>query len=242
MIACYDLCTQQCSFDFVQWLVIAKTHGATHIRLAREGKFKSKAAKYTNPEERLANIVKPAVALAGLEYSEGKKEGVEFYHGVGGTIEAYKKFGRIEKIKGVLPPKTGGITITLRNMLRETRNSDRKAWRRFAQEVGALVIPDYADQPIHLHERMSLYEGAKMNFLVGNGPATLCIFSEAPYAILKVAPEEDGAGSLKFLKTQGIEEGFQYPWRNEKQQLVWTGDSYPEIVKAYEKLLPQIGQ
>ncbi len=69
----------------------------------------------------------------------------------------------------------------MRNTQRSpTRNSDEKTWREFAAEIGARVIPDYEDEPIHLHERMALYAGAEMNFFDTNGPIILCFMSEAP--------------------------------------------------------------
>src|SRR5688572_2141828 len=234
MLPCYDLATQPASYDIFQWLVTVKTRGETAVRLAFNGKFKSK--HYTDQPIRFENIIKPGIALSGLEYTIGDKEGVEHYHGIGGVIKAYKEFGRIEKLKGVLPPKPGGITVTLRNMdSRQQRNSGPD-WLRFAKEVGALVIPDFKDKGIDLHERMALYEGARMNFFVGNGPATLCIHSEAPYAVLKVAPEAEGSGSVKFLRSEGLEPGAQYPWANARQKLFWGGDTYDEIMRAYEEM------
>ncbi len=215
-------------------MVTVKTRGAKEVRLAFDGRFKPK--QYQDQPERFENIIKPGVLLAGLPYTIGAKEGQEHYHGIGGVFGAWKEFGRLEKLRGVLPPKTGDyVTVTIRSVDWKSGRNSGPDWARFAEETKAVVIPDYRDQKIDLHERMSLYEGSRMNFFVGNGPAVLCVLSEAPYSVLKVAPDEDGSGSVKFLESEGLQKGSQYPWANERQRLFWGGDSYEEIMEAYER-------
>jgi hypothetical protein len=208
--------------------VVASTSGVDHIRFYKDGGFKSKW--FRNYEERFDSILVPACALAGCEYSIGPKEGEVFSNQAG----AVARMKEIKKLKGVLPVERGDyITVTLRNTGKEYRNSS-KSWKRFIEEKKPVVIPDYADQKIHLHERMRLYEGAKMNFLVSNGPATLVYFSEAPYAVLKIV--SSGSASKEYLEKQGMPEGFQWKFRGKNQKMFWMDDTYENINKAYEEM------
>ena len=238
MLACYNLREQQASFDYFQWLVTAKTRGATSVRLHVAEGIKKKNAKYDAAEglRRYENIIKPGAVLAGLESTEGPLEGERFYHGIGGVIKTYQEIGSIKKLKGVLPVGGYKYTVTLRNAAREQRNSNVENWLKFAKAVDAFVIQDYRDKPIGLHERMALYEGAEMNYMVSNGPAILCILSEAPCAILKIAPEAEGSGSAKFLESEGLPKGTQYSWFNNRQRLFWCDDTYENICKAHEEM------
>jgi hypothetical protein len=67
-----------------------------------------------------------------------------------------------------------------------------------------LVIPDYDDVPIHLHERMALYAGAEMNFFVTNGPVMSCFLSEYPAMGFDVQKSP--------MKGFGVPFGESYPW------------------------------
>ena len=199
------------------------------------GSYPSK--DYNDRQERIESIIKPACALAGMDhFFTSEKVGEEYDHLAGATIRAWKKCGKFEKLKGVKPPVPGHITITLRKSRREYRNSSA-AWLEMAKAVpGVVVIQDYAEKPLHLHDRMALYEGAKMNFFVANGPAVLCLYSDAPYAVVGMYGNDEGAHASrdrKYLDFEGMKEGFQYPWANKNQRIFWTPDSLGNIEKAY---------
>lgn len=212
------------------WLAIARTNGAKKIRFGFDGTFKPK--DYSNPKERFESILKPACELVGIPWSVGQKEGKEYSHFIGELIQTYKKFGRIEKFGNY----KGGdyVTVTLRNSRKEYRNSSED-WRRFAREIGALVIPDYEDMKIGLQERMKIYENARLNMFVNNGPAMLCIASDIPYAILKYA-NKGGATNEEWLAGQGLPRDSQYPFASEKQRIFWGSDTYHEIWSAFEEM------
>lgn len=228
--ACYDLASQPCSFDFATWLAVARTNGAQEVRFSVDGGFKSK--DYGDPRERFESILKPLCELVGVPYSIGKKEGHLFGHFISDLIGTYKKFGRLEKYGKY----EGGeyTTVTVRNSRKEYRNSSDD-WRKFAKEIGALVIPDYADVKIDLAERFRIYQNARLNLFVNNGPAMLCICSDIPYGILKYA-NKGGATNEEWLAGQGLPRGSQYPWANERQRIFWGGDSYSEIREAFEEM------
>lgn len=223
MDAVYKLNTSPANFNFLEFLVSAKTLGATSI-VIDNSKF-NKKYPVCETVERLESIVEPACALAGLPFKYGVRNGTEIdcgYH-MSLPIMLYKKYGRIEKLSSVLPKGTADYTITLRNYYRdEERNSNEEAWLKFADEIGAVVIRDWCDEKIHLHDRMALYAGAKMNFFTNNGPAALCVFSDYPYTLFV----------KKFVKAYHDihwPENTQVPWANENQRTFWQTDSYENI-------------
>lgn len=180
MLALYDLRRKIAGFDFFPWLVMQRSFGAKEVVFD-----KSNPATHKWPIEminrRFESILWPGPALLGMKASIGNR-GAQLgpYHQR--DLVRLTREGRImPKLKTVLKPRDVEYTITLRNTQRAPgRNSREADWRKFADEIGALVIPDYDDKPIHLHERMALYAGAKMNFFTTNGPVMLCFLSEYP--------------------------------------------------------------
>jgi hypothetical protein len=174
----YALRNRIAGFDFFPWLICQKAVGFTEVvfdtRTPKTDKF-----SIDKVWKRYESILKPGPALLGMKCSEGT-EGTEVPGSPKDLCELARK-GPIPRLKSVLPPKSVEYTITLRNFERwPHRNSNVKAWETFAAEIGAEVIEDYEVKPIHLHERMALYAGAKMNFFVTNGPVMLCFLSEYP--------------------------------------------------------------
>lgn len=235
----YDLSKRPASFDFITCLATAKTLGCTDVRFVLNG-WKKK--NYKDPEERFRSIVEPAVKLWGMDYSVGEPEGVPVTHFFPGCFEAFKKHGRIEKIP-VRCEDRGYVTITLRGCGPERtpeRNSKDEEWRKFAATLDRKVIwlRDYEQQPLDLQDRMKLYAGAHMNFFVINGPATLCIHSEAPYLIMRTIGCERSGGSTSpsFMRQIGITPGFQFPWSNHRQMLSYKDDTAENIAEEYAQL------
>jgi hypothetical protein len=114
-----------------------------------------------------------------MTWSEGT-DGVETKGGQQELVDFCKAGVEMPRLKSVLPPGKERYTVTLRTTRRWPNRNSRQDWLTFAAEIGARVIPDYDVEPIHLHERMSLYAGAEMNFFVTNGPVMLCFLSEYP--------------------------------------------------------------
>lgn len=220
MIARYDLSRYPASFNFLEFLVASKTLGADHVCFDHSAGLLSKYPEVQRTN-RILSILEPACELAGMTYSYGKPEG-EFidpgYH-ISAVLDAYKKNGYLAKLKTVLPPKDEKYTVTLRHLTRHPdRNSNREEWLRFAEKIGAFVIEDYMDKPIHLHERMAYYAGAKMNFFVANGPVVMCLFSDYPCVKFMARVNE------KYLQQHGWWRN-PLPWANENQHTLWCEDT-----------------
>lgn len=223
MRALYDTGEWLTSFNFFEWLVQAKTLGATvvvfDIRRLRGNKWPRDIAK-----ERFRSICVPGAALAGLPYEvfgsgdRGDTNARNVARANGGALLAFwREHGGFERLRSPKPPGTERYTVTLRKTQRSPlRNSDESVWRNFATEIGARIIPDYEDEPIHLHDRMALYAGAEMNFFVSNGPGLLCSFTEYPCMLFNT---HHSAGSLEADGLKGW--GAQHPWLLPNQRAIW---------------------
>ena len=232
MRALYDFSRQLACFNIAEWLVCAKTLGAESVvfdmRMIRTKKW-----PYPVIMKRIESICLPMPALAGLPHETVttglEPRGVEIGKANGKMlVEFWNSYGKIERLKSVSKPQHERYTVTLRNTERSPlRNSDERVWRDFAAEIGARVIPDYAVEPIHLHDRMALYAGAEMNFFVSNGPGVLCSLSEYPGMMFNAhhalgSYQNDGMGGW----------GCQYPWSTERFRLVWE-EATPENLRRH---------
>ena len=153
---------------------------------------------------------------------------------------------------------TEPVTITLREAPHwKHRNSNLEAWLRFADDLqrrGQPVIflrdtaraneplPGYASCPIaswNVDLRMALYERARANLFVSNGPAGLALFGDRPYLYFLHIFKDDLYGPNNpgwWLGSNGIDEGEQWPWALPTQRLVWRPDTYENISAAWEEL------
>lgn len=229
MRALYDCSRYLTSFNFFEWLLQAEANGATtvvfDIRGLRGDKWPTALAR-----QRFHSICEPGPALIGLphEVFDGgtslPTRARELARPGGRDLVSFWRAGRrFKRLRSVLAPGTERYTVTLRNTQRSPRrNSDDAAWRGFAAEIGARVIPDYEDEPIGLHARMALYAGAEMNFFVSNGPAVLCSFTEYPCMLFNTHHARES------LLDDGMADGEQYPWLLPNQRAIWeqaTGES-----------------
>ena len=223
--ALYELERKIAGFDFFPWLVMQKAHGADSVVFDVSGRINMKWPTEI-AMQRFESILKPGVALAGMSWSMGR-HGSQYgpYH-QSDLIRLCASGMVLPRLRSVLPHGKERFTVTLRKTERAPgRNSNEAAWRTFAEEIGALVIPDYADKPMHLHERMALYAGAEMNFFVGNGPGVLCVLSEAPwmqFCVHKSSPEK-----------MGIPFGGRYPFCLPQHHMVWESDTLENIRKHF---------
>src|SRR5262245_19253283 len=227
MIAVYRLSDQSASFEFFFWLVLVVARGATEIVVDPSNPKTSKMSM-DDISRYLRSVIVPGAALARVPLS--------IKAGVGGMtasardlipwVRAGNSFKRLESVK---PPGNAKYTVTLRNHKRaQNRNSNIPAWRQFAKEIGAEVIEDYADRPLHLHDRMALYAGAKMNFTVCNGPAGLLALTAYPQRMF-VPNKSSRNAQLKF----GVQlEAERWPWMLPSQRLVWQEDTIENLRAA----------
>lgn len=222
MRALYDCSRYLTSFNFFEWLLQAEANGASVVVFDIRG-MRSDKWSQSKSLKRFWSICAPGPALIGLRHevfrpgNSLRTEARDVAQPGGKPLVDFWKAGRrFKRLKSVRPPKSVRYTVTLRKTERSPlRDSDEAIWRAFAQEIGALVIPDYDEQPIHLHERMALYAGAEMNFFVSNGPGVLCSFTEYPCMLFNTV---HARGSLL---ADGLEDGAQYPWMLENQRAVW---------------------
>lgn len=136
------------------------------------------------------------------------------------------------------------VVITLRECDYSThRNSDLQAWLAFArdlEEAGERVIfvrdtakasesiKNFQTFPLASFEvriRLALYEQAKMNFFVSNGPMMLAAFSAAPYCYLMT----------QYAGSQGPA---RYPWANDNQRIFYLQDTTANLMKVWRDANP----
>ncbi len=225
MKALYSLSSKIAGFDFFPWLVMQAGAGATEIvfdiRNPSTGKWPLQTVM-----RRFESILLPGPELLGLRSSIGT-EGAQLapYH-QSQLVKLSKAGVKFPRLRSVLPAGNERYTVTLRRTQRaDTRNSNVDVWRTFAGEIGARVIPDYDDEPIHLHERMALYAGAEMNFFVTNGPAVLCFLSEYPamqFDVQKGPP-----------KNAGLAHGERYPFLLPQHHQIYEPDDLDVIRRHF---------
>ncbi len=174
--------------------------------------------------KRFESILYPAPALLGLKASIGNAGNPKLVSGSQAhLVRAWNP--SFARLKSVRPPGKERYTVTLRKTQRSpTRNSDEGVWREFAKEIGARVIPDYEDEPIHLHERMALYAGAEMNFFVTNGPVILCFLSTYPAMSFDL--------QIAKMTHMGVPWGEKYPFCLDNQFQIYEPPT-PENIRRH---------
>lgn len=242
--AVYDLEHQPTTYDFVCWLVLVKTLGAKHVHFAYEGKIQDWKYPASQAWKRFGNILVPLCEMFDLPFTVGKRvKGFTCGYRWGHVESLYKRLGQIEKLPSTHFEKKGHITITIRDTIKfKWKDSNREAWLRFAEylENGGeqVIVLDDSDSTgmiLEPQKRLELYASAKMNLGGSGGPMSLCLFSECPYLVLNLVPdnEENKAGIIEDFRSQGFPVGSQFSFRNKDQLLNWNPDSYENIMKAY---------
>ena len=150
------------------------------------------------------------------------------------------------------------VTITLREANHVGfRNSKLEEWLLFAgwlkaqgqkvifvrdtakaeqQLAGEMTMPDASK---HLLVRAALYEQAKCNLFVSNGPAMLPVFMDCPWLMVNALTDERSDftvnTTLGWEKSTGIPAGGQWPWAKPNQRIVWQEDKFEHIRRAWEE-------
>ena len=93
---------------------------------------------------------------------------------------------------------------------------------------------------LDLHARVALYERAKANLFVANGPCILAAFGDRPWLTFTPIEPDDSlykANTAQFWRMYvGVDVGGQYPWSRPDQRIVWKADSYENICAAWRDL------
>jgi hypothetical protein len=140
----------------------------------------------------------------------------------------------IDKCVGSAP-----VVITLREAAYDThRNSNLREWLRFAAGLDAGVIfvrdtakahepldgfPTYPHASTDVQVRMALYEQARMNFFVSNGPWMMAGLSHAPYRYFMT----------QYANSHG--HGPQYPWAGPDQRIVYALDRFENLTAVWRQ-------
>lgn len=181
-----------------------------------------------------------------------------------GVVEAAKAGEPVPKFKSPLPPPIFGqyVTITLREAVDwPHRNSNIDAWMKFAfylrgegervifvRETGEadVTLDAFGTSPKaskDLLYRMALYNGARANLFVSNGPASLAWFSDKPWLMFTEVEQEGLETTYKpntpkaWRENMGIEVGQQWPWSKPNQRIIWQKDDYETIVEAWRNFI-----
>jgi hypothetical protein len=161
---------------------------------------------------------------------------------------------------GILARKGAYVTITLREAAYSGhRNSNMDQWLPFAEYLTAngervIFVRDtrYATEGITGYEtcpaasididaRCALYEGARTNIFVANGPWSLALFGTRPWLMFCELSGMDPypPNTDSWWRTfHGIGQGEQFPWAHPTQRVVWQRDTFANLVKAWEELEP----
>lgn len=229
----------------------------------RDGKVRLSSAYRRRMFE---NVMRPMLAFVdAVESPEAAQIGRanEFYC----TRNICARIKRGEKLPRMWAPDEavsrmeryeGCVTITLREADEwPHRNSNVEAWLKFANDLKAkgervVFVRDTAkayEPPIDgfedcpaastdLHMRGALYQLAKMNFFVANGPIMLAVYGHVNYRVfLNLQPDGHAymADTPRFWREKnGVEPGGQFPWVLPNQLIVWSEDRYEAISASWE--------
>jgi len=218
--------------------------------------------------EMLHNVAGPMVSMIGGETNKifgGEYKFSVFYKDVVEAIHNGEKIPKfkpsqtaMELVQDDLRGLKAPVTITLREATHSPwRNSDLTSWLAFAkylEDHGEEVIflrdtkyahdefDDFSTHPaasVDLHIRTALYQQAKCNLFVSNGPMTINYHLDTPFITFIEVDEGHHQryrpGWPEFWpECMGIEVGQQFPWFNEAQRIIWKKDSLENLIEAWE--------
>jgi hypothetical protein len=266
----YNIASGPLAYDFISWLIdqemIRVREGAPPpLKVAfwksHDGS-EPLALQNVAGRRMFANVIRPAIELIGAveePYCGGR---YRREHLIADIIKASRRGEQVPRLKINLIPRLdpGYVTITLREARHwPTRNSHVHEWLKFAaylKKRGERVIfvrdTAMANEPItgettfpiasvDLRARMGLYQQAKCNCFVGNGPSSLAMFSDQPFIIFNEVYADDhpyypATGHfLRAMLDLDPDEDQQFPWCRADQRVVWEPDTYDNMVAAWER-------
>lgn len=218
----------------------------------------------------LQEVIRPALALIGAVEDNaamlGRSKELYLFRDIAQAARAGEQVPKfkapewaVEAIAGIIgdqPP----VTITLREAEHTPqRNSNIDEWLKFARwlaKCGENIIfirdtakadeplvcefPDCPEASKNLHMRMALYEKAKANLFVSNGPVTLAQYSDRPWLMFHPKTNNNdsyiGGTPAFWEEAQTIPVGSQLPWSRPDQKIVWEEPTFENLVSAWKKL------
>ncbi len=150
------------------------------------------------------------------------------------------------------------VTITLREAAYSShRNSNIDEWLRFAEYLEAqgehiIFVRDTkfaADSitgfdtcpaaAVDIDVRLALYERAKCNLFVANGPWNLALFGTRPWLMFceinAMDPYPPNTAQW-WQQFHGVGPPEQLPWSRPDQRIIWRRDTFGNMVQAWEQL------
>lgn len=244
--------------------------GPTHICITRkedEAKLAPENELYRN--EFIKSVMLPALTLFDCVHDGEARNGRTYPMYSLQEVTTYAQEG--EKVPRLKAPADAlmamrahlqcePVVITLReHKMWDHRNSDIGEWVKFAHYLEArgekvIFLRDYyhADEDIdgfetmpvasrNLIVRTALYESAKCNCFVSNGPSIFALFGNRPFLTFVRCSEDEEYPANRpdwWIKFQGILPPEQFPWSSPTQRMIWEPDTYENMVKAWEELFP----
>lgn len=214
------------------------------------------------------NVMRPLIAMIGaVEDSAAiaaRPSNIYTFRNVTAAVRKGEQVPRLGPSQAAvdLVAKTFGedgiVTITLRETeLYPHRNSNLAEWLKVAgylQQQGERVVfvrdTVTAHEPIDGYEtfplastdidvRVALYDAARCNLFVSNGPATLAMFGRKPLLMFCPVSEMDVCQASRpqwWRENHGISDGEQLPWLDAKQRIIWKADTFENIRDAWNGL------
>lgn len=175
-------------------------------------------------------------------------------HLLGPAVQAHKNGEAIPKLRSsryadsvyINAPRY--ITITHRNTKPAIRNTDREMLWKIGDCIGSsynvMHIFDTADTlhnglksvgPLSVDLRLACYRHAALNILPNGGPASLCVFSDAPYLMFDAGDHIPGWREM--MVDQGIPYYASPPWAHGRQHFIYGKPTYELMVKSIDAVL-----
>lgn len=230
MIALYNMAYRKFPFtwDFTTFLVKARHVGATGIDFNLAG---ARSTKWPMEEsvKRFWNYMHPMPTLFYGMTSSVNQGGDDL--GLSVRMEDLPVDFERMRLPDVHIQDRGHVTVTIRDTFhRPNKNSDPGVWRKFAREVGAIVIEDSRVREISLKDRFALYAGARMNYGVPNGPFSVLWYTEYPMMMFS-----DPVETKKSWGGHSVKVGDTLPWLRGNQHLLWEKPTVDILMKAHEQ-------
>jgi len=257
--ACYHFANVPGGFDFLTWLLTQEVY---RVDSECPGPLKVAFWRGRNPEPNpwIDTVYRPMLKMIGaVEDDRAMRRMGANVHVTRSLAALYRIGSKLPRLHAVgnydLPRNI--ITITLRECdVFPHRNSDLITWYEFSRMLRArgervIFVRDTskAEEPItgcetcplasrDLDARMWLYENAKLNFFVSNGPMMLAALTDHVPYITFVMPEEmdskyDANKPVFWKMKMGVEQGAQFPWARPFQKIVWEKATFDSITNAF---------
>lgn len=159
-----------------------------------------------------------------------------------------------------IPQGIKPVVITLRQYnYMPSRNSNLDAWAKFAKNIDKrkywpVFIPDtqsafdplakqlenftfFNEAAWNLELRMAIYEAAHINFVINNGPASLCHFNpNCRYIYLKIIDKDCFLATEDYFTSLGLTVGQQPTFIKLGQKWVWENDTIDVIEREFKEM------